>query len=357
MKELAAVLSIAVSLQAGLAADPPLPSGPITRLAFGSCAKHWQAQPIWEGVLEHQPDLWLYLGDAIYADTDGTTVWEISEGQLTGEWNRLADKPEWQAFRATVPMLATWDNHDYGSHAGGGEFAHKEIARKAFLTFFNAPKTSPRWTRDGIYDATVIGPEGKRLQIILLDTKFNRSRFRPDPTPKAARLKAGKVGSYSPDTDPTKTHLGAAQWQWLEAQLKEPAELRLLCSSTQVIPDQKGMDEWGNFPHERQRLLALCKQAGNVIILSGNVHFAEVSETPDGTISEFSSSGMTHINALYANAPNHYRVAGPVIALNTGLVEIEWGNSPKVSLQAIGVDGKIEFAHNVIVNTDHGAHP
>ena len=32
--------------------------------------------------------------------------------------------------------MATWDNHDYGSHAGGAEFAHKEIARKAFLAFF-----------------------------------------------------------------------------------------------------------------------------------------------------------------------------------------------------------------------------
>ena len=262
---------------------PPLPTGEVSRIAFGSCAKHWQSQPIWDAVLDEEPDLWLFLGDNIYGDTDGTTAWKISEGQLNGEWNRLADKPEWQRFRARVPVLATWDNHDYCSHAGGGEFAHKEIARKAFLTFFGEPADSPRWTQDGIYDARILGPAGKRVQIILLDTKWNRSPFKRDPTPQDERLAAGKVGGYLPDDDPAMTHLGDAQWRWLEAELKKPAEVRLLCSSTQVIPDQKGMDEWGNFPRERERLLALCREAGNMVILSGNVHFAEISER-DGLV-------------------------------------------------------------------------
>ena len=325
------------------AGEPPLPTGPITRIAFGSCAKHWQAQPIWAAVLATKPDLWLFLGDNIYADTDGTTAWEMSEGQLTGEWNRLADKPEWQAFRARVPMLATWDNHDYGSHAGGGEFPHKEIARKAFLTFFKEPQESPRWTRDGVYDARILGPEGRRVQIILLDTKFNRSTFKKDPMPQEERLKIGKVGGYIPDDDPAKTHLGAAQWKWVEEELAKPAEVRLLCSSTQVIPDQKGMDEWGNFPHERRRLLELLKSTGNVVILSGNVHFAEVSQSRDGALMELTSSGMTHINERYAHASNRYRIAGPCTDLNFGLVAIEWREIPVVHLKAINGDGSVVF--------------
>jgi len=63
-----------------------------------------------------------FLGDNIYGDTDGSTAWLVSKEQMTGEWNRLADKPEFQKARATIPIMATWDNHDYGSHAGGGEF-------------------------------------------------------------------------------------------------------------------------------------------------------------------------------------------------------------------------------------------
>ena len=66
----------------------PLPDGPVERIAFGSCAKHWQPQPIWDAIIEKEPDLFLFLGDNIYADTDGVTAWQVSKGQLTGEWNR-----------------------------------------------------------------------------------------------------------------------------------------------------------------------------------------------------------------------------------------------------------------------------
>ena len=203
----AVLLFAAVPLLAqGEEAWRPLPAEPIQRIAFGSCAKHWQPQPIWDAIIAKQPDLFLFIGDNIYADTDGTTAWTVTKGQLTGEWNRLADKPEFQKARAAFPFLATWDNHDYGSHAGGAEVPTKHDAKECFLTFFGEPKTSPRWTRNGIYGAKILGPEGKRVQIILLDTKFNRSAFKKDTTPKEERLKAGKVGGYLPDDDPSKTH-------------------------------------------------------------------------------------------------------------------------------------------------------
>ena len=348
------ILAAALGLSAAAFAQDespwlPLPDGPVQRIAFGSCAKHWQAQPIWNAVIAKQPDLFVFLGDNIYADTDGKTAWLVTKGQLTGEWNRLADKPEFQSARAAMPFLATWDNHDYGSHAGGVEFSVKHESKECFLTFFGEPEDSPRWKRSGIYDAKIIGPEGRRVQIILLDTKFNRSSFKKDPTPKEERLKAGKVGGYLPDDDPEKTHLGEEQWKWLESELKRPAELRLLCSSIQVIPDQKGMDEWGNFPRERQRLINLIGKANGVILLSGNVHFAEISRLNEGVtypLTEFTSSGMTHINESYAKAPNRYRVGEPFVGLNFGMVEIDWTGNV-VQIGACDVDGRVVL-HEVL---------
>ena len=323
----------------------------IERIAFGSCAKHWQPQPIWNAVLNHKPDLWLFLGDAVYADTDGAAAWLVSREQLIGEWNRLADKPEFQKARAEVPMMATWDNHDYGSHTGGAEFTVKEAAKEVFLNFWGEPADSPRWKRPGIYDAKIFGPEGKRVQVILLDTKYNRSTFKPDPKPKEDRLKAGKVGGYIPDNNPAKTHLGEEQWAWLEEELKKPAEIRLVASSTQIIPDQKGMDEWGNFPLERKRLFDLIAKtnAKGVILLSGNVHFAEVSQLEDGSLVEFTSSGMTHVNERYANAANKYRIVGPSTDLNFGMVEIAWQEQslPRITLKAINSKGETVFSHQV----------
>jgi alkaline phosphatase D len=342
-----------------------LSSKAIERIAFGSCAKHWQPQPIWDAVLAVKPDLWLFLGDNIYADTDGKTAWLVSKEQLAGEWNRLVDKPEFQKARAAIPMMATWDNHDYGSHAGGAEFTVKEASREVFLTFWKEPEDSPRWKRSGIYDAKIFGPEGKRVQVILLDTKYNRSLSNKDPMPEEERLKAGKVGGYIPDNDPAKTHLGDEQWAWLEQELKKPAEIRLLASSTQVIPNQKGMDEWGNFPLERQRLFDLITKtkANGVILLSGNVHFAEISQYGKGVYPfvELTSSGMTHVNELYGKAANSFRIAGPFIVHNFGLVEIDWNAkpSPAITLSAMGEDGSTGFTHTVSLNklqtdTDNG---
>ncbi|UCD34718.1 MAG: alkaline phosphatase family protein [Nitrospiraceae bacterium] len=340
----------------------PLPDGEVTRIAFGSCAKQWQHQTIWNAVLATKPDLWLFLGDNIYGDTDGRTAWLVSKEQITGEWNRLADKPEFQKARETIPMMATWDNHDYGSHAGGAEFPVKERTKEAFLTFWGEPKDSPRWQRSGIYDAKIFGPPGRQVKVILLDTKYNRSPFKPDPTPKEERSKASKVGGYIPDNDPAKTHLGAEQWAWLEQELKKPAEVRLIASSTQVIPNQKGMDEWGNFPLERQRLFDLIKKtkANGVILLSGNVHFAELSQNSEAAypLYELTSSGMTHVNEFYGKATNSFRIAGPFIEHNFGLVDIDWNAqpSPTITLSAVGEDGAIAFEHKVrMADIQHGS--
>jgi alkaline phosphatase D len=325
----------------------------LQRIAFGSCAKHWQPQPIWKQVIAQQPDLYLSLGDAIYADTDGVTAWAVSEKQLQGEWNRLSDKPEFQQFRAAVPMLATWDNHDYGTHNGGAEFELKEVSKGIFLDFFGEPQNSDRRKRDGIYDAKVFGPAGKRVQIILLDTRTFRGPFKRDPRSKEVRAKIGKVGGYLPQDDIKTTILGNEQWDWLQKQLQQPAEIRLVCSSTQIIPDEKGMDEWGCFPHERQRLFDLIEttNAKGVILLSGNVHFAEISkvELNSTSLFEFTSSGLTHINESYANAANKYRIAGPVAKLNFGMVEIDWSVKPsaQVTLKAINLDGSIGFTQRL----------
>ena len=35
--------------------------------------------------------------------------------------------------------MATWDNHDYGTHNGGAKFELKEVAKRIFLDFFGKP--------------------------------------------------------------------------------------------------------------------------------------------------------------------------------------------------------------------------
>ena len=166
---------------------------------------------------------------------------------------------------------------------------------------------------------------------------------------KEAAKERKVVGKYAPNSDTSVTLLGEKQWQWLEAELKRPAELRLVCSSTQVIPDEKGMDEWGNYPHERARLLQLLSttKGSKTILLSGNAHFTEISESKKfGGLLEFTSSGMTHTNPYYAQCKNSYRVAGPSDSLNFGLLEIDW-EKRQIELQACDAKGDPLFSKQV----------
>lgn len=57
----------------------PLPTGEMDRIAFGSCAKQWEPQPIWNGVVAADPDLVL---KARGADGRVGFVHEISVGEL-----------------------------------------------------------------------------------------------------------------------------------------------------------------------------------------------------------------------------------------------------------------------------------
>jgi alkaline phosphatase D len=182
---------------------------------------------------------------------------------------------------ASVPVLAVWDNHDYGRAEGGAEFALKDVSKEIFLDFFGYPTDAPVRDHNGIYHAKVFGPEGRRVQIIMLDTRYNKGSFVLAERPEGA---GGSLGKFAPQTDSTVTLLGEEQWKWLEQQLHEPAEVRFIVSSTQVVADQKGMDEWGNYPHERRRLFDLIESTGanGVVLLSGNVHYSEVSQTGEG---------------------------------------------------------------------------
>jgi hypothetical protein len=118
-----------------------------------------------------------------------------------------------------MTMTMVWND-------GGAEFPHKQAAKDEFVRFWQLAADDPRRTRDGLYHAQALTVGTHRVQIIGLDLRWFRSPWRPTDE----RGAAGKE-RYLPDADPTKTMLGDTQWRWLEAQLREPADVRLLVSS------------------------------------------------------------------------------------------------------------------------------
>ena len=131
------------------------------------------------------------------------------------------------------------------------------------------------------------------------------------------------------------------------------SKISFVASSTQIVADPKGMDEWGNYPHERRRLFDLIEATGaeGVILLSDNVHFAEISRTDEGPYQtfDFTSSGLTHVNETYANVPDPLRIGEPYVDLNFELVEIDWNAelAPPIILTVVGIDGVPAFEYRI----------
>jgi alkaline phosphatase D len=311
----------------------------LNRIAFGSCANEARPQPIWDAVVTAKPDLFLFVGDNIYADTEDMEV-------MREKYGKLAAKPGYAKLLETCPVLATWDDHDYGENDGGFWYPKRLESAKIMLDFFKVPEDSPRRKREGIHGSYIFGPEGKRVQVILLDTRSFKSRQTKDERSAAEKKELNLVGWYVPNNDPNTTILGEAQWEWLREQLTQPADWRLIVSSIQVVADEKGMESWGCFPHERQRLYQTIEEtrAEGVVILSGDVHFSEISRTGNGPypLYDFTSSGLTNSHAGWAASVNNFRVSNVAYAEPTfGLLQFDWdAPMPSLTIEARGLDGK-----------------
>ena len=314
------------------AADAPASERVLSRIAFGSCADQTKAQPIWDAVVAARPDLFAFLGDTVYADTTDMDA-------MRAAYDRLAAKPGFQALREATQVVAVWDDHDYGANDAGRGYPKKQEARRIFLDAFGEPADSPRRTRpDGLYTSTTFGPAGRRVQVILLDTRWNRS-----PLPKVdgetfdAERRPANRGPYLPTDAPGATLLGEAQWTWLAARLREPAELRLICTSVPFLADFTGWETWANVPREKQRMIDTIAETGasGVLFLSGDTHYAEFSQLDAGTpypLWEAVSSSLTH--TWSDRAPSRTRVGPTVNVDNFGLVRIDWEAArPSVSLE------------------------
>jgi alkaline phosphatase D len=303
---------------------------PLRRIAFGSCAQQDAPQPIWDAVLATDPELFLFLGDNIYGDTTDMAV-------LRAKYRQLGEQPGYRKLRQGVPVLAVWDDHDYGANDAGAEYPMKAESQQAFMDFFGVPNDSPRRRRAGVYDARVFGPPGRRVQVILLDLRYFRSPLGRREV--GAEQRALGYGPYAPNTAPDATMLGAAQWRWLARQLAVPAELRLIASSVQVVASEHGWETWGQLPHERRRLFDLIRtaRADGVLFLSGDVHWGELSRAADGPypLYDFTSSALNQEWPQALNLPNARRVGTVVYPYpNFGTVEIGWDDvDPTVRLR------------------------
>ena len=318
-----------------------------TVIAFGSCGQEYKPQPILGHIAEIKPDYFIYLGDNIYGDT-----YDMNE--LKAKYNKLADKAEYQALKKSTKILATWDDHDYGWNDIGRHYAKKMESKQIFLDFFDEPSSSERRKRPGIYTSYTQEVAGKKLQIILLDTRTFRDDIRTYRGELHHNAKYFYPLDYYPHAHADSTLLGDAQWRWLETELKKPADVRIIGSSTQFSIEYNGYEAWANFPSEQQKMIDLIKKtkANGVLFISGDVHYAEISKLEkDGCypIYDFTSSGLT--STWHFATPNINRIEGPIMENHYGKITIDWGvNDIELKMELIDISKNQRFEYTLPVS-------
>lgn len=308
----------------------------VSVIGFGSCASQEKPQPILLKVVNRNPDVFCWLGDNIYGDTRSMKV-------MRKKYTKLGCKEEFRKLNEKAFFLSTWDDHDYGANDAGKEYAKKKESKEVFLDFWCEPESSERRNHEGIYHSRIFGPEGQRVQFIMLDTRS----FRDPLERKVAPI---WKNAYQPIDDTSKTILGAEQWNWLQKVLQEPAELRIVMSSIQFGITYNGWEAWANFPHEKQRFIDIIKQtkSNGVVFISGDVHSADFSKQPVENgypLYDLTSSGITQ---EWANVEeNLNRIAGkPYSPNNAGIIEIDWNEEdPILTFNIIDVNGTVVKSH------------
>ncbi len=272
-------------------------------ISFGSCwhDENGTTRAAMERLAAQGPDLFLWLGDNVYADTA-----DMTEMRATYDVKKNGDT--YQPFlQAQIPVMATWDDHDFGENNAGNDYSKRVESQLEFLRHFDIPPDDIRYRdvrdggRAGVYNATLFGSAAlkDRVNVIMLDARYHRS-----PT----------FIEYGACEGAASTMLGDEQWSWLEQQLRVTSEITVIASGTQVLPplnrdrpltdycaygdgaefnaaiDHLGetydsgtlYESWAEMPLQRERLLRLTHKAvqeGNtklVVFVSGDQHWGEL---------------------------------------------------------------------------------
>ncbi len=292
------LFAVAVAIGTARAAEPPTSPDVVHRIGLAGC--HQQTSPapaLWRYVAA-EPDLMLWLGDNVYTDTpDDLSV--IERGHAT-----LATLPAFAELRRSTPTAATWDDHDYGLNNTGKHYALKEPSKQHFRKFWGLEDCIPA-DRDGVYHARYFGSGDERLQVLLIDGRFNRDD-------------EGDEG----DT------LGEPQWEWLEQELRKPARLRLIVSGYQVLLDRDAhFETWAKFPQAQQRLFDLIRSTGaeGVVFLAGDQHYGEASRLRGALGYDAIELMFCGLNQEEPHVLNRVRVTPVAHAKNAySLIDIQW---------------------------------
>jgi len=217
--------------------------------AVASCMDDkWKNQHIWEELLSFHPDMIFLIGDVVYADK---YIPEISFDNLARRYLETIQTLPLYKKSKLVPVLAIWDDHDYGMNNGHGNFKYKQEMTKLFRDFFPLPVKHPLLSK------------GPGISFVL---KTQKQNF----------LFTDGRSFQSPPESKNSSLWGGEQENWILQNLsKNPT---WIISGGQILGRHQQFESFETgFPKNFKKMMNLIMKAKSpVFFLSGDRHLSEL---------------------------------------------------------------------------------
>lgn len=306
------------------------------KFAICSCmddAHHDSA--IWNDLSGHRPDMIFFIGDAVYADKE---VHSLAEARPVTLWRRFAESMQVLEIyhqRRLTPILAVWDDHDFGNNdTNSHEYPFTAESKKNFLAYFPQDPAYCRFLKSGpgISNRFVIDDH----QIILMDDRTFRFPSR----------QGGRWG-----------HWGQAQERWALQQISRHRGTTWLMNGSQFFPSVVWKESVSrNHPEQLAGFVAeLRKLRRPVLFASGDVHYSEISRLEPDLLGfesfEVTSSSIhsTSFPGFPGIVPNRRRILSTGernYVLVTGQTSVD---GPVYHVQSRSAGGLIRFEKRIAV--------
>ncbi|HEX4923210.1 MAG TPA: alkaline phosphatase D family protein [Bdellovibrionales bacterium] len=308
-------------------------SKPNFRVGICSCMDDYRHDAqIWNDLAASAPDILFFIGDAVYADRKVTGPADPAE-----LWRRFCDARatlEFYFLKRLIPVLATWDDHDFGHNNSGKEYPFVAESQKNFHIFFAQDEGHSALAArgPGVSQALRLGGQ----QFILADCR-------------SYRLPKGSTDRFA--------HWGREQETWILDLVRSHAGPSWVMNGSQIFPqtsfrETMARQHAANLAGFVAELKELKKK---VVFASGDVHYSEISRIKSEVLGyetyEITSSAVHSIAppGFPATALNSMRIVGT--SANNFIVADTSAASGRLELNvtSLGKNAKVRFNQKLSV--------
>jgi alkaline phosphatase D len=285
---------------------PPGGRGAGLKLAFsGDSDIYWTDHPnpttppfaVLDRIREEKPDLFVYLGDTIYSDSEAGGEIALTRAEKWAKYrdNRIAPT---RRLLGSTSTWALWDDHETINDYDGAELINSDpglmqAGLEAFSDYWPVPRYWPLG-RNRTYRKLAWG---RNIDLLFLDERTFRTQSPDEPAGNPCRDEEGnldlaplmppedraELGMEPADPaciahieDPDRTMLGMRQLRWLKRRLLDDgSKWKLIVNEVPIVQlFVQPYDRWEGYAAERAELLDFIRRKNirGVVFLTTDIH-------------------------------------------------------------------------------------